>query len=637
MPVNGILTDLYFFHAATDNVNPTPTVALNAFNTTTLVHTNLATFTPVAYDTHLAPDVDRWVHIVLNPTIAVTGGSTYMLIRQHYNGAYAQAPANATTLHQNVLTYVGGYVSSCGGGAYTAGAVCSNPYPTTLASGVPSHFYLDVAYVVQCGHLAYNATQKQCSSTACVSPYYAGSTACQMEAYTPTFHLFPPDITPNVTNATYAYPSSGSLVYAWYLRTTVTTKGNITAVSWYNAEAIGISRQIRYTAQPVETGCTTKWPDTYVTVTSTQWGWNTYTLPTPLFLNITHAASTDPSRCNTYTIWLTQWVANGQLYMGGTSNLGVYDTRGYPNAPGSFFTKLYYNDGNVSTTTSIWPLMDYTFVASPYCTSTSYRPSMVTNTTCVPVTCSSPYQRNTMSDDCDECASNTAYGTACTSTCPTCPSNSTCDAGYYGTGACLCNSGYRINTVTPSQCTPITCPSPTVRNTTDDFCDACPSGTYGGSCAPCPTIPANATCNDGYYGNGGFTCVPGYRVNTYTNTTCTPVNCTAPFARDAQDGCTQCLPGYYGSSCAVCPTPPAYAICNDGSAGNGSFTCITGYRVNTVTPTQCTPVNCPPPYERNTTTDGPFFHFHSHDPPPFFPDGTLTHIFSLSLSLVSRL
>lgn len=141
-----------------------------------------------------------------------------------------------------------------------------------------------------------------------------------------------------------------------------------------------------------------------------------------------------------------------------------------------------------------------------------------------------------------------------------------------------------------------------MRNTTTDFCNACLSGDYGSSCTPCST-PANATCLDGYYGSGGFVCNSGYRLNTYTNNTCTPINCTAPFARDAQDGCTACLPGYYGSSCTVCPTPPADATCNDGSTGNGGFTCITGYRVNTVTPTQCTPTTCNTPYARNTTTD----------------------------------
>jgi hypothetical protein len=79
--------------------------------------------------------------------------------------------------------------------------------------------------------------------------------------------------------------------------------------------------------------------------------------------------------------------------------------------------------------------------------------------------------------------------------------------------------------------------------------------------------------------------------------------CTGTFQYNpTTNSCAACLDLFYGPSCTACVTPPN-AVCLEGYTGSGGFRCNTGYRVNTVDPTQCTVATCPAPTVRNTATD----------------------------------
>jgi hypothetical protein len=211
---------------------------------------------------------------------------------------------------------------------------------------------------------------------------------------------------------------------------------------------------------------------------------------------------------------------------------------------------------------------------------------------CLSTTCISPQMLNSTSGYCNACKPQ-YYSNLCLSC--SVPNNSTCLDGYYGSGGFTCNRGFVVNDT--NTCISM-CSSPFTLSLTNTSatCYACVPNYYGSNCTLCPTY-RNATCNSGYYGDGGFTCnsgyrqvgntcqpncITGYRPNTVDPMKCTLISCpTLSFIRNTTtDNCDSCrYDGYYGSTCTkpcVHPTGLSY-VCDQGYYGTGNVTCAPGY------------------------------------------------------------
>ncbi|CUG90566.1 transmembrane protein, putative, partial [Bodo saltans] len=150
------------------------------------------------------------------------------------------------------------------------------------------------------------------------------------------------------------------------------------------------------------------------------------------------------------------------------------------------------------------------------------------------------------------------YGARCVNECPggscaPCSNHGSCSDGVNGTGACTCDNNATFGFWAPSDCT------------------GCVAGWYGELCTlQCPRTAAgaicgNGTCNDGNNGDGTCVCAAGYATNQTT-----------------RGVCTACAAGYYGRTCAACPSNNSavcsgHGVCSDGVGGSGSCACFVGF------------------------------------------------------------
>jgi hypothetical protein len=198
-------------------------------------------------------------------------------------------------------------------------------------------------------------------------------------------------------------------------------------------------------------------------------------------------------------------------------------------------------------------------------------------------------------DDCGDCAAG-YYGPACGFRCPlnssTCGGHGRCDGGIAGTGRCLCNEGWAVDS--------------------DGVCTLCASGYYGSRCAACGrhtappvdsatkalfnfSIPCSGRgqCRDGLSGSGTCSCDVGFS-GTLCNVTCpvadgvtcgraavcTPNGClcSGNYTLAADGSCHACKSGFYGSQCQYkCAACGNHGTCFDGIDGTGTCRCARGY------------------------------------------------------------
>ena len=141
--------------------------------------------------------------------------------------------------------------------------------------------------------------------------------------------------------------------------------------------------------------------------------------------------------------------------------------------------------------------------------------------------------------NCSSCAFG-FYGSSC-APCPSCGSGGTCNGGISGNGSCTCAAGWTVSG--------------------DGTCDICAPGFYGEDCSPCPAC-GSGTCNDGLGGDGTCICEVGW--NSFASYTC-----------------NSCASGYYGSSCAACPSCGPQGTCDaarlGSTGGTGQCICATGW------------------------------------------------------------
>lgn len=159
---------------------------------------------------------------------------------------------------------------------------------------------------------------------------------------------------------------------------------------------------------------------------------------------------------------------------------------------------------------------------------------------------------------CDSCAEG-YFGSNCNlecagGACSPCNFHGTCSSGVRGTGSCSCFHNASHGFWAPSDCS------------------ECVATYFGSACSrQCPMMNGiacvNGRCADGLSGDGLCSCNTG-------------------FAPDASGHCLECQTGYYGTSCARCPSSndepcSRRGVCMDGRSGNGTCRCDLGYTGST--------------------------------------------------------
>lgn len=199
-------------------------------------------------------------------------------------------------------------------------------------------------------------------------------------------------------------------------------------------------------------------------------------------------------------------------------------------------------------------------------------------------------------DRCDECVAG-SFGADCSSTCGYCGDADTgfCDDGVNGTGACQCRVGWAKaagEAAAPSA-----------------LCTVCADGWYGAECdQSCGACGVHGTCDDGLSGTGacecdagwsgeachecaagyfGFDCsgfcdlgidgAPGCGPHSVCDDGLSGRGCVCTGTWDQPAGshtpCNECLPGYHGPECEVCPDCGVHGSCLDGVGGSGGCEC----------------------------------------------------------------